>query len=313
VDHDRNRNKIRRKITRASGDREILQDVQSELEIAYHLLQQGCWTELEYEKYEVGGERNPDFTVTHELGMTFNIEAKRIRDTPLEKRFEDWEEHMRKAVHGTNSTLALKISITNQQGLMLEWEPDLIDRLEEKESDIIECILRLIAEEEQTIATREIFEYSLPDFEQELTLTFTKPSRKPFSRTSWYGVSRPVFYAKGDYQKRGEYRKFGDVICAAIGQLRPDEINVVVITSASKTHEAIDLDEAIASLLREVQKGNDTFFQGKDFDGTSDFLRQFDRLSCVVFKSIFMESRNDEALNISWDTVGELSSTARNL
>ena len=73
-----------------------------------------------------------------------------------------------------------------------------------------------------------------------------------------------------------------------------------MITSASETHEAIDLDEAIASLLREVQKGNDTFFQGKDFDGTSDFIRQFDRLGCVVFKSIFMESRNDEALNILW-------------
>jgi hypothetical protein len=183
---------------------------------------------------------------------------------------------------------------------MLEWEPDLIDRLEEKESDIIECILHLIAEEEQTIAACEILEYSVPDFEQELTLTFTKPSRKPFSRISWYGVSRPVFYAKGNYQKRGEYRKFGDVICAAIGQLLPDEINVVVITSASKIYEAIDLDEAIASLLREVQKRNDTLFQGKDFDGTRDFIRQFDRLSCVVFKSIFMESRNDEALNILW-------------
>ena len=109
VDHDRNRNKIRRKITRASGDPEVLQDVQSELEIAYLLLQQGCWTELEYEKYEAGGERNPDFTVTYELGAAFNIEVKRILDTPLERRFEDWEEHIRKAVHGTNSTLALKI------------------------------------------------------------------------------------------------------------------------------------------------------------------------------------------------------------
>jgi len=28
------------------------------------------------------------------------------------------------------------------------------------------------------------------------------PARKAFSRTSWYGVSRPVFYAKGNYQKR---------------------------------------------------------------------------------------------------------------
>jgi hypothetical protein len=74
VDQDRNRNKVRRKITRVSGDWEILEDVQSELEIAYLLLQQGCWAELEYEKYEAGGERNPDFTVTHELGVTFNIE-----------------------------------------------------------------------------------------------------------------------------------------------------------------------------------------------------------------------------------------------
>jgi hypothetical protein len=184
VDYDRNRNKIRSKIMRVGRDLEVLQDVQSELEIAFLLLQQGCWTEIEYEKYNAGGERNPDFTVTHELGVTFNVEVKRIRDTPLEKRFEDWEEHIREAVHSTNSALALKVSITNRQGLMLEWEPDLIDRLEKKESDIIDYILRLIAEGEQSIETCELLEYSVPAFEQELTLTFTKPPRKAFSRTS---------------------------------------------------------------------------------------------------------------------------------
>lgn len=300
VDDDRNRNKIRSKITRASGDREILTDVQSELEIAFLLLQQGCLAGLEYEKYGAEAERNPDLTATLESGVTFNVEVKRIRVSPLQRRFEDWEEHIRRAVHGTNSPLALKILITNRQELMLEWETDLLDRLEEKESDIIKYILSILAAEEQCIETGQVLEYSVPDFEQELTLAFTKPSRKPLLRTSWYGVSKPVFYAK-DYQKQGEYRKFGDAICAAIRQLRPNEINVVVITSASETHDATDLEEAIDRLWQQAQKEKDNFFKAKDFKRTSDFIRQFDQLSCVVFKSSFIKcSRNDEIPNILW-------------
>lgn len=317
VDNDRNRNKIRGKIRKAKRENdtqeadEKLRDVQFELEIAYLLLQNDCFSEVEYEKYGVGTSQSPDFTVTYETGAVFNVEVKRIREASPERRFEAWEQRIREKVCSVASTLALKIYITNWQGYATEWEPDLLDRLEEKASDIIKYIVDLIPIVEESIPIGGKAEYPVPGFESELGLEFTKPPRKRLANTLYYGADRPVFYAQGSYLKHGEYRKFGDAICNGVGQLRPNMINVLVITSSSETHEDIDLDGALVSLLERARQKDDNFFIKKGFGGVDDFLTHFSRLSGVLFRSTFRGSvpnmlwRNKEAECQHLEDIGE--------
>jgi len=75
------RNKIRKKVTGAQKDSvpdEKLKDVLFELEMAYLMLKDGRFLEVEYEKYREENERGPDFTVTYETGTVFNVEVRRI-------------------------------------------------------------------------------------------------------------------------------------------------------------------------------------------------------------------------------------------
>jgi hypothetical protein len=69
--------KIRKKV-RSLRDDEGRADVLFELAIAYRLLQERRFI-LEYEKYGVGRQRGPDFTVTYKTHTVFNVEVKRLR------------------------------------------------------------------------------------------------------------------------------------------------------------------------------------------------------------------------------------------
>ncbi|HMA36144.1 MAG TPA: hypothetical protein VKY74_16930 [Chloroflexia bacterium] len=71
------RDKIRKKI-RGLADPESSRDLQAELATAYLLLQERRFA-LEYEKYGVGKQRAPDFTVTFRTHSPFNVEVTRLR------------------------------------------------------------------------------------------------------------------------------------------------------------------------------------------------------------------------------------------
>lgn len=74
---ERYRDKIRKKV-RTSQDRESDQDVYAELAVAYFLLQDHRCL-VAYEKYGVGKERAPDFTLLFKTHIAINIEVTRLR------------------------------------------------------------------------------------------------------------------------------------------------------------------------------------------------------------------------------------------
>ena len=75
-----NRDKIRKKV-RGVPDAEGYRDLQAELATAYFLLLERRFT-VEYEKYGVGKQRGPDFTVAYKTHLLFNVEVARLRGAP---------------------------------------------------------------------------------------------------------------------------------------------------------------------------------------------------------------------------------------
>jgi hypothetical protein len=71
--HDKIRKKVRG-ITEAEGYR----DLQAELETAYFLAQERRFL-VEYEKYGMGKQRGPDFSVTYKTHIRFDVEVTRLR------------------------------------------------------------------------------------------------------------------------------------------------------------------------------------------------------------------------------------------
>jgi len=281
------RNKIRKKVNEAEND-EVITDIRFELEMAYLMLQNNRFLKVEYEKCGTE-ERNPDFTVTCETGVIFNLEVKRIRKTKLETRFEAWKKDVEKQISDVPSTLALSMHI----GGDLDTSLDLPDRLKDKTSDIINYIVNTIPAAEKEIPVDGKERYPVPGFEGELELEFRKPPKKPTSdHTSYYGGSFPIF------NTQLEYRKFGDAICESLGQMRPGMINVLTISTDSSTHDDFDLGKAIASLNELAAQGNDDFFIKKGFEGVDDFLEHFKQLSGVLFRGTWVGIANDS--NILW-------------
>ncbi|HEY0069319.1 MAG TPA: hypothetical protein VGE04_05055 [Chloroflexia bacterium] len=71
------RDKIRKKV-RGITEAEGYRDLQAELATAYFLLQERRFV-VEYEKYGVGKQRGPDFSVTYKTNIRFDVEVTRLR------------------------------------------------------------------------------------------------------------------------------------------------------------------------------------------------------------------------------------------
>jgi hypothetical protein len=71
------RDKIRKKV-RTITDSEGYSDLQAELATAYFLVQERRFS-VEYEKYGVGKQRGPDFSVTYKTHIRFDVEVTRLR------------------------------------------------------------------------------------------------------------------------------------------------------------------------------------------------------------------------------------------
>lgn len=74
---DAYRDKLRKKV-RGVTDAEGYRDLQAELATAYFLLLEPRFT-VEYEKYGLGKQRGPDFSVTFKTHILFNVEVTRLR------------------------------------------------------------------------------------------------------------------------------------------------------------------------------------------------------------------------------------------
>jgi hypothetical protein len=71
------RDKIRKKV-RGLSEAEGYRDLQAELATAYFLVGERRFV-VEYEKYGVGRQRGPDFSVTYKTHLRFDVEVARLR------------------------------------------------------------------------------------------------------------------------------------------------------------------------------------------------------------------------------------------
>ncbi|MEO6457517.1 MAG: hypothetical protein ABIO92_04490 [Chloroflexia bacterium] len=71
------RDKIRKKV-RGITEAEGYRDLQAELETAYFLALERRFL-IEYEKYGVGKQRGPDFSITYKTHIRFDVEVTRLR------------------------------------------------------------------------------------------------------------------------------------------------------------------------------------------------------------------------------------------
>jgi hypothetical protein len=76
-----NRDKIRKKVS-GIAEAEGFRDLQAELAAAYFLALERRFT-VEYEKYGVGKQRGPDFSVTYKMHIRFDVEVARLRGGPV--------------------------------------------------------------------------------------------------------------------------------------------------------------------------------------------------------------------------------------
>jgi hypothetical protein len=284
---DKIRGKIRDAVKNEICNRHSVDDVIFELYVAYLVLQCNIFTDVVYEsKYTIGNERSPDFAVTYDSRVTFNMEVKRIRESPNEVALAEWKQEVRHCVSTIPSSLAISVRVVRD---FLCCEPtkcsEWLNYLRSKTPDIVAFVgaANAIHEDRGDIMAGEDGEpQSVPGFEGAIEVVFRKPSRKLSCTLDWYGGDFPVF------NTQREYRKFGDVLASSLGQMVPGMVNVLVIGTNSNTHGSFGLGRALIELAGRVYCGDDDFFRHKGFCGVKGFLAKTRRLSGILFRSAWV-------------------------
>ncbi|HJZ47443.1 MAG TPA: hypothetical protein VKE41_09775 [Roseiflexaceae bacterium] len=80
-----------------------------------------------------------------------------------------------------------------------------------------------------------------------------------------------------------EYSRIASTVCQKIGQLPAGMINLLAITSGSSLYQASDVAAALHGLRARAERKDDAFFARRGFLGASDFLKQYQRLSALLF------------------------------
>jgi hypothetical protein len=80
-----------------------------------------------------------------------------------------------------------------------------------------------------------------------------------------------------------EYSRIASTTCQKIGQLPAGMINILAIRSDSDQYHASDVAAAMAGLRTRAERKDDPFFTRRGFLGAGDFLKQYQRLSAVLF------------------------------
>lgn len=280
------RDKIRRKVRGAKTD-EDLEDVRFELEIPWLFLSDERF-DIEYEKFGDLTKRAPDFTVCFKGTTEFNIEVKRIREGSLGSSYEDLISEIAEEIRKIPSSLGFSLDVTS-----LDNETCIVKRMKTKKNEIITFIKATILAEEKKIAYDTRREYRLKGFEKEIILLLSRPSGKVSTdHTSYHGGSFPIFYTDK------ESYKFSDTIFYKLGQMIPDMINLIVITTNSSTHEPEDLLDCIYSINKLIEREDEDFFIRKGFSGIQDFLQQSSNLSGILFKTTWTDAEKN--FNLLW-------------
>jgi hypothetical protein len=95
-----------------------------------------------------------------------------------------------------------------------------------------------------------------------------------------------------------EYSRIASTACQKIGQLPAGMINILAISSDSERDQAADVAAAMSGLRTRAERKDDPFFTRRGFLGAGDFLKQYQRLSAVLFHMPL--ATGDEPANILW-------------
>jgi len=86
-----------------------------------------------------------------------------------------------------------------------------------------------------------------------------------------------------DSQRAGG--RLADTVCDKLGQMRPGMINVLVVVMDNDYFGALDLNLAMAQLRERAERKEEGLFKRHGFANSSDFFRQYLRLSAVVVRT----------------------------
>jgi hypothetical protein len=82
-----------------------------------------------------------------------------------------------------------------------------------------------------------------------------------------------------------EHSRIASTVCQKIGQLPAGMINLLAIGSDGERDQAAHVAAAMAGLRARAERKDDAFFTRRSFLGAGDFLKQFQRLSAVLFRT----------------------------
>jgi hypothetical protein len=80
-----------------------------------------------------------------------------------------------------------------------------------------------------------------------------------------------------------EYSRIASTTCQKIGQLPAGMINLLAIASDSGLYQGPDVAAAMAGLRGRAERRDEPFFTRRGFLGARDFLKQYQRLTAVLF------------------------------
>ena len=286
------RDKIRKKVRGTKCDDEDLKDLRYELETAYTILKDCSFVDLEYERCGTR-KRGPDFTVTYRTGTRFNVEVKRIRPAINQGCFDEWIANLRNQICAIPSELTFFIDIDPAWTIdELDISRSLLDPLVEGTPHIVKYIADTIGAAGPCIPTDEGKMYTVPGFEA-IRFRLGKPSHKPMGGyTQWYGSSFRLFVTQE------EYCQFVNAVCGKLGQMIPGEINILAISSDSRTHDDLVFRRALAKLRDLVEHKRDDFFKNRNFAGADDFAEKMKLLSSILFRGAWLS--DPDRPNLLW-------------
>lgn len=75
-----------------------------------------------------------------------------------------------------------------------------------------------------------------------------------------------------------------DVVCAKLGQMMPNMINVLVVVAEDHAEAALDVASAMKRLKARAERGEASLLSRFDFRNTPDFFKYFTRLSAICVR-----------------------------
>lgn len=271
-----NRDKIREKFRkfRKTKDEEDIEDVAAELKVAYLLLLDDRFS-LTYEKYKSDkSHRGPDITASFCGQVGFNVEVKRIRESPkFEGRLNKWHSEACDRIRRTPSSLWFSLEVTTMDGNVA-----IMDRLEPAADEIVAFCVQTIKANDSSLPLEIPCNFRVPDFDDLLRLTlFRSSNRGPSDSTGLSGHCAPVL------SSGKECEKFGSLTLDKLTQFMPSIPNVLLFKVSSLALAYQEMQMGLDSLGEIFRKRNDVFLLERTGKDSAQLLPHWQGLTAVVY------------------------------